>query len=473
MQSEHGDAVWILNIVPTASEAWLTEQLVAYKYGIPQSTWDHSNVTYGISELRAMYEALGDSTDKARMCLQAYGRDIDYPFFRKGDLWKHFSKLHLFEVYVGNLIPKLFDIVVPSPLPSTASNPSPQLHNTYEQIMSIEPCPPELVYGLSVSDYHNYVGDGILTHNCIYGFRNADSSIIKQLSIDPEWRTVRLSQNYRSTVQICGFANQMSTYADNNYRIALEATRQGTEVKISSHHWQTYDEPVDDGTLREIQRAIETECEGSVAILARTNREVSYIVDRLESKGVTCWQGKRNEEASYLLQGATDNQFLMDWVATFLPADKYSQFIRKQTLDENYAPSDFFKDFGKARAVNMRVSTVSEIRKLFKTDMPMGLRVQQILKLVKVNNVNPDDILNVEAVNSTELTNAIIGLIQNVQDNGVYVGTIHSAKGLEYNNVFVVNVGQDKIFPLNSEEACNLYYVAITRAKDRLTIFTR
>ena len=212
--------------------------------------------------------------------------------------------------------------------------------------MSIEPCPPELVYGLSVSDYHNYVGDGILTHNCIYGFRNADSSIIKQLSIDPEWRTVRLSQNYRSTVQICGFANQMSTYADNNYRIALEATRQGTEVKISSHHWQTYDEPVDDGTLREIQRAIETECEGSVAILARTNREVSYIVDRLESKGVTCWQGKRNEEASYLLQGATDNQFLMDWVATFLPADKYSQFIRKQTLDENYAPSDFFKDFG-------------------------------------------------------------------------------------------------------------------------------
>ena len=91
MQSEHGDAVWILNIVPTASEAWLTEQLVAYKYGIPQSTWDHSNVTYGISELRAMYEALGDSTDKARMCLQAYGRDIDYPFFRKGDLWKQQS----------------------------------------------------------------------------------------------------------------------------------------------------------------------------------------------------------------------------------------------------------------------------------------------------------------------------------------------------------------------------------------------
>ena len=41
----------------------------------------------------------------------------------------------------------------------------------------------------------------------IYAFRGADSSIIKSLAENPEWTTIKLSENYRSTAQICDYSN--------------------------------------------------------------------------------------------------------------------------------------------------------------------------------------------------------------------------------------------------------------------------
>ena len=52
----------------------------------------------------------------------------------------------------------------------------------------------------------------------------------------------------------------------------------------------------------------------------------------------------------------------------------------------------------------------------------------------------------------------------------LYVGTIHSSKGLEYDNVFLFNVN-DYSFKLNKEDQWNLYYVGVTRAKTNLVIF--
>ena len=53
--------------------------------------------------------------------------------------------------------------------------------------------------------------------------------------------------------------------------------------------------------------------------------------------------------------------------------------------------------------------------------------------------------------------------------NSLYIGTIHSAKGLEYDNVIVYNVDSNT-FPLNCEDNWNLYYVGVTRAKNNLCV---
>ena len=77
-----------------------------------------------------------------------------------------------------------------------------------------------------------------------------------------------------------------------------------------------------------------------------------------------------------------------------------------------------------------------------------------------------------EFTTSQEVIESIKSQIQDQQENRIYVGTIHSVKGLEYDTVYVMGVN-DRMFELGSEEMNNLFYVAVTRAKSHLTIFRR
>ena len=69
-----------------------------------------------------------------------------------------------------------------------------------------------------------------------------------------------------------------------------------------------------------------------------------------------------------------------------------------------------------------------------------------------------------ENCSSDELFEAITSVIEDKIVSDLYVGTIHSSKGLEYDNVFLFNVN-DYSFKLNKEDQWNLYYVGVTRAK--------
>ena len=51
----------------------------------------------------------------------------------------------------------------------------------------------------------------------------------------------------------------------------------------------------------------------------------------------------------------------------------------------------------------------------------------------------------------------------------LYVGTIHSVKGLEFDNVLVTGVN-GKSFKLTDEDNINCFYVACTRAKTNLYV---
>ena len=54
--------------------------------------------------------------------------------------------------------------------------------------------------------------------------------------------------------------------------------------------------------------------------------------------------------------------------------------------------------------------------------------------------------------------------------NNIYVGTIHSVKGLEFDSVYVYGINSKYFNIYSNEENMNLYYVACTRAKTHLTI---
>ena len=467
LQSEKGDRVWILGVYQSAQEAWLNEQLVAYKFRIPQVTWDHTNLKFGINELEQLYENLGDLSEKAITCLSAYGRDMKYPLFTKDDLFLHFSKLHMFECRVGNLIPGIFDLVyVDQRYTRSMGN---TLFNNYEVLQSVEPVENQIVYGLEVEGNHNYVGDGLLTHNCIYSFRGADSSIIMDCAENGQWDVVKLYENYRSNSTICKFANENSTYARDSYRIAIHGQREGDpdSVQVFRVDKVGYGKELSSDTIELLNSFPWDTVKGTLAILARSNSEVDALQAYLTDLGVPFVSGRKKLDNVYILRSVIDSEFMVDWLTTYLNADDYSNYIRYLAIEADENPINvLLNHFGRHPKISFFLRKISTIRKIFQTDLPKMTKLYNVLKVLDVKDVMIEE----EPENAREAIDYLIRLIDGDPESNIYVGTIHSSKGLEYDTVILVGVDSYH-FPLNTEENKNLYYVGITRAKEKLYVF--
>ena len=301
----------------------------------------------------------------------------------------------------------------------------------------------------------------------IYAFRGCHNTFIKQLCQDPNWKVIKLYKNYRSTNQICEFANKMSTYASTKYRIEMEGFRDGDDVKVIYGSHTSYTEPVDSAHLAQVIKMIEHNDE-DCAILCRTNKEVKAVCNALKAKDIPFNTSNRTGDAVDILNSVLDNTYMLNWLSTLLDSVEYGDFIRLSSLEENPDIRWFLRTYGKHAKIREYGHQIIDIRRIMNSEDAPAKKFNTIAKMLKIKTRCAFD-ATLEYDNKTLVEN-LRDQVTALNEANVYVGTIHSSKGLEYTSVYVMGV-DDKMFKLDDEDMLNLYYVAITRAKDHLTVF--
>lgn len=303
----------------------------------------------------------------------------------------------------------------------------------------------------------------------IYQFRNCTNEFVKTLAASPDWTTIKLYKNYRSTINICEFANKFSTYASDEYRITMEGFRTGDDVEVIRGSYSSYNQPVDEDHLNQLIEKIK-EHPAETAVLCRTNRECGCVKAALSEAGIECSSSNKTKHVLNYLESALSNSYMLDWLPSLLESKDYGDYIRLSSIEGTIDIQWFLRIFGDRPKVKKAAEKIVEIRNIAKEDIGLEEKFNKIVKILRIKSSSTFDKEKMDS--PANIVKELRDIAEEKEDSKIYVGTIHSSKGLEYDTVYVMGV-DDKMFQLGSEEMNNLYYVAMTRAKNHLIIFRR
>lgn len=310
-----------------------------------------------------------------------------------------------------------------------------------------------------------FVGDALQN---LYSFRGTSNEYIKMLSENDDWEKIRMNRNYRSTKQICEYANEHSHYAKDSYRIPLESDKDGIEVNEIEDSDYNFDRrfPVTDECIDAIVKELHSE-DMDTAILCRTNAEVSYLQEQLKEYGIATHSDKKKDYVHSILKSAIDDEYFVNWMSVFLNSQAYSNYLMLSSKSEEVTSEWFIKYFGKYQSVSNAANKVFDVRRLIASVKSVEELNEKISDMFGLDSDIFDD--------CEDKYEAIIDAIKTLDEaevSGIYCGTVHSVKGLEFDRVIVINAGNPTFGLLGkSEENKNIFYVAVTRAKTKLIVF--
>lgn len=321
------------------------------------------------------------------------------------------------------------------------------------------------------------IGDALQS---LYSFRGADSKLIKSLTEDPDWTKINLSNNYRSDKAIVNFANKNTRYAaGKSYRNIMNVTHEDNgKVDVTyfddrkKSYAGMYLQPCESSYIRTIQDKFKT---GNTAILCRSNSEVGAVCDELTDAGIEYSTSSNNSEVCHYIKSIIDNQYMINWVATYLTSASYTSYLKQLKLrnnsTEDVVESEltwFYKRIA-TPIIQSKMNTVFQLRTILNDkSLKPCQRVIDCLSLLNLKCLVDYD---QEFEHMKDAIQYMLEIADNENnESSIYVGTIHSVKGLEFDNVVLLGVN-DSSFKLNTEDNLNVYYVGITRAKHNLTVF--
>jgi superfamily I DNA/RNA helicase/intein/homing endonuclease len=143
------------------------------------------------------------------------------------------------------------------------------------------------VYDLNIEGTHNFIANGIVTHNSIYGWRGANPEVVRDFQRDfPTMRVIVLEQNYRSTQNILDAAQGVVKRNVSRREKQLWTERGGGE-KITVH--EAYNEEDEAAfVVNEIRRLVARGvCElRDCAVMYRTNAQSRALEEQFIRSGL-------------------------------------------------------------------------------------------------------------------------------------------------------------------------------------------
>lgn len=370
----------------------------------------------------------------------------------------------------------------------------------------------EVIRMLAAPRYNLFVvGDD---DQSIYGFRGAKPELMLYMKQEfPSLRTISLTVNYRSTEFITGAAARVILHNDTRFYKRVQSFRgRGQNVHVQ----EVLDEQEEaQYVTEEIQKKLDQGIKpGEIAVLFRTAVQARMISEILSEHRIPFEMrdyvtnfyrhfivkdmmaylqlaaGKRdrslflticNRPLRYLARNSMENRQVnfeelrkfycdKDWMLDII--DQFDVDVRMMKNMAPYAAIQYIRkkigydDFLKEYAEKHQIS--------WKQLMDVMAELEERSKNFK--SYDEWEIHIAKYTQELEEQQAKARKIKGERENKVQLMTIHSAKGLEFEDVFVIHANEGAIPHQKAEkkdeieEERRLFYVALTRAKNNLCI---
>lgn len=348
----------------------------------------------------------------------------------------------------------------------------------------------------------------------IYKFINANVENILNFKDEfNDTKLIELNKNFRSTQNIVKLSNQIIANSEiekyNDYKPSESVGETGAPIEFSLYNTERDQIEMIANKVEEIGEPLK-----EIAILVRTNAQTATIEEVFAerdipyevSKSMSFFDRKEILDILSYARVATDSSDDASFRRIYNTPNRYLSKQSLEQLDEFASGRDMAlldavrvspqnSDWKFKRNIDVFTKIVDELRFQVQTNVNAGRILRNIVRLTKYMQYINETTTSASTID--EKTEAIeklceigakfptmkallahIGTIKDKQakakgKDAVQVSTMHSSKGLEWDNVFVVNCNED-LMPhhMNNdiEEERRLFYVACSRPRKKLHV---
>lgn len=284
----------------------------------------------------------------------------------------------------------------------------------------------------------------------IYGFRNANVVFIKKFKQDYDAVTCFLVDNYRSSYPIIQASNAFITLNENRMK-----TDQPCRINRKRKSLEQRIEAIEKHTLVQIVHA--EDIASQAVFVAET---IKQILD--ENPGI-----RPDDIAVISRQGISYPYLVAVRMALAKENIEFCHSIKNSAGFPMFRVREiqaFIQYLDECKTQSLRPQDLKqEILGKFDRKNTWTNQIEQILE--SWCRINSDMEISVLRAKDFALETLLEGRREHKTGNGVFMGTVHSVKGMEFPYVFILDGGWK---PKDMEEERRLFYVGMTRAKENL-----